>query len=82
MADTESARGTVVKPSPVAEPAATAALEPTQSAVDLVRVLDSYLADLQAGKAPNKASLLAAHPDLAGQLEQCLAGIEFNHRAG
>ncbi len=82
MANSESAQGTVVKRSSVAEPAVTAALEPTQSAVDLVRVLDGYMADLQAGRAPNKASLLAAHPDLASQLEQCLAGIEFIHRAG
>jgi hypothetical protein len=65
-----------------AEPAVTAPLEPSHSAVELVRVLDGYLADLQAGKGPNRAALLAAHPDLAGQLEQCLAGIEFIHRAG
>ncbi len=65
-----------------AEPAVTAPLDSSQAAVELVRVLDGYLADLQAGKAPNRAALLAAHPELAGQLEQCLAGIEFIHRAG
>ena len=64
------------------EPAVTAALEPTGSAVELVRVLDDYLADLQAGKAADRSTVLAAHPQLAGQLEQCLAGIEFIHRAG
>ena len=51
------------------------------SAAELVRVLDRYLADLQAGNAPDRARLLEAHPDLAGRLEQCLAGIEFVHRA-
>ena len=36
---------------------------------------------LQAGKAPDRRQLLAAHPELAAQLEACLAGIEFIHRA-
>jgi outer membrane protein assembly factor BamB/tRNA A-37 threonylcarbamoyl transferase component Bud32 len=48
----------------------------------LVRVLDQYLADLQAGLTPDRAQLLADHPEMASQLEQCLAGIEFIHRAG
>jgi serine/threonine protein kinase len=64
------------------EPSVTAALEQNVSAVELVRVLDDYLADLQAGKAADRSAVLAAHPQLAGQLEQCLAGIEFIHRAG
>ncbi len=51
-------------------------------AVELIRVLDDYLADLQAGKQADRTAVLAAHPQLAGQLEQCLAGIEFIHRAG
>src|SRR6267142_2293634 len=64
------------------EPAVTGPLEPSQSAAELVRVLDDYLAGLQAGKPADRGAVLAAHPDLAGQLEQCLAGIEFIHRAG
>src|SRR5262249_36055316 len=60
----------------------TGGFAPTDSAAVLVRVLDDYLADLQAGRAPDRAQLLAAHPDLAAQLERCLAGIEFVHRAG
>src|SRR5579871_3435465 len=52
-----------------------------ESASELVRVLDQFLTDLQAGRAPDREQLLAAHPDLAGQLEQCLAGIAFIHQA-
>jgi serine/threonine protein kinase len=62
-------------------PEPTGGFTPTDSAAMLVRVLDDYLADLQAGRAPDRAQLLAAHPDLASQLEQCLSGIEFVHRA-
>ena len=64
------------------ESAVTAAFEPSGSAAELVRVLDDYLADLQAGKPPDRTAVLAAHPQLAGQLDQCLAGLEFIHRAG
>jgi len=46
---------------------------------ELAGILDRYMADLQAGTAPDRRELLAAHPALAGQLEQCLAGIEFVH---
>ena len=53
---------------------------PPGSASALVQVLDRYLADLQAGRAPDRARLLADHPELAGQLESCLAGIDFIHR--
>jgi serine/threonine protein kinase len=60
---------------------ATGSYAPLGAASELLRVLDQYLADLQGGKAPDRAKLLAEHPDLAGQLEECLAGIEFVHRA-
>jgi hypothetical protein len=63
------------------ESGATGAYQPGEGGSELVRVLDQYLADLQAGRAPERAQLLAAHPDLAPQLEQCLAGIEFIHHA-
>ena len=39
----------------------------------LVQVLDEYLAAVQAGRAPSKAELLASHPDLADDLDPCLA---------
>ncbi len=48
---------------------------------ELVRILDQYLADLEAGRAPSREELLAEHPGLASQLEPCLSGIEFIHRA-
>jgi serine/threonine protein kinase/WD40 repeat protein len=43
----------------------------------LVQVLDSYLAALQAGNAPDKQELLARHPELADDLEACLASLAF-----
>ncbi len=54
---------------------------PTDSATAIVSILDRYLADLQAGRAPNRAQLLEEHLELAMELEACLAGIEFVHRA-
>ncbi len=50
-------------------------------AEQLVRVLDQYLADLKAGKQPSRDELLTAHPELASQLNACLAGLEFIHGA-
>ena len=58
------------------EASATGGFAPTDSAAMLVRVLDDYLAELQAGRDPDRAQLLAAHPDLAAQLEQRLHQIE------
>jgi serine/threonine protein kinase len=64
------------------EPAdATAAYRPDVAGEELVRVLDQYLADLERGQAPSREKLLAEHPSLASQLEPCLSGIEFIHRA-
>ena len=54
---------------------------PTESGAELASILDAYMADLQAGMSPDRAELLAAHPELAEQLEECLAGIEFVRRA-
>jgi hypothetical protein len=53
--------------------------EPDEQASRLIGVLDQYLADLKAGHAPDRAKLLADHPELAEQLEACLAGMEFIH---
>jgi len=57
-------------------------MPPSESAAELVRVLDGYMAALQAREAPDRARLLAEHPGIASQLEACLAGIDFIHRAG
>ena len=47
----------------------------------LVSILDEYLVDLKAGQAPSRQDLIARHPELAAQLEACLAGLEFIHGA-
>jgi serine/threonine protein kinase len=47
----------------------------------LTRILDDYLAALQRGDAPDRSALLAAHPDLADDLEICLASLEFIRHA-
>ena len=48
---------------------------------ELAAILDQYMADVQAGKAPDRRQLLEAHPALNPQLEACLAGIDFINRA-
>jgi tRNA A-37 threonylcarbamoyl transferase component Bud32 len=54
----------------------------TEGVSELVRILDHYLSERQAGRMPDRAALVAAHPTLAGQLEQALDGLEFIHQAG
>src|SRR5262245_19973082 len=54
---------------------------PSGRATAIVGILDRYLADLQAGEAPDRNHLLADHPELAAELGACLAGIDFVHRA-
>jgi serine/threonine protein kinase len=39
------------------------------------------MADFQAGRVPDREQLCAANPELAAQLEACLAGIDFIHQA-
>src|SRR3954453_4668534 len=63
------------------EPVLTAAFTSPDSTSALVRVLDEYVAALKAGQAPDRAAWLARHPDLAAQLDSCLAALEFIHRA-
>src|SRR5688500_12398957 len=50
------------------------------SGARLVRILDEYMAQLRLGVAPDRHKLLAEHPDLAAQLEPCLAGLDLLHR--
>ena len=69
------------QPNQAFAPDATAAFQPKDTASELVRVLDQYLSDLEAGRAPSREKLLAEHPALAAQLEPCLSGMEFIHRA-
>ena len=53
----------------------------TEDGGELARLVDGYLADLQQGKTPDRAALLAAHPLIADQLEACLASIDLVHGA-
>jgi tRNA A-37 threonylcarbamoyl transferase component Bud32 len=43
----------------------------------LAELLDGYMAEILAGREPDRRRLLAENPDLAAELEPCLAGIEF-----
>jgi serine/threonine protein kinase/outer membrane protein assembly factor BamB len=64
------------------EPEQAQSSAPVESGLsDLARLLDQCLAELQAGRKPDRAKLLAEHPSLAPQLEQALDGLEFIHRA-
>jgi serine/threonine protein kinase/Flp pilus assembly protein TadD len=47
----------------------------------LVQVLDAYLAALHEGTPADPAELLARYPDLADDLRECLASLEFIRRA-
>lgn len=51
------------------------------ASVELVRLLELYLAELEAGRAPDRDAFLAAHPSHAASLAEALAGLEFIHRA-
>ena len=44
---------------------------------ELVRVLDAYLADVEAGRAVDLEQLLAAHPAIAPRLRACLASLQM-----
>ncbi len=48
---------------------------------EVVRVLEHYLAELEAGRAPDRTTLLAEHPQIAAALAECLDGLDFLHRA-
>jgi tetratricopeptide (TPR) repeat protein len=48
----------------------------------VAEVLDSYLAGLKAGTAPKPETLLAEHPELAEDLQECLASLAFIRQAG
>ena len=51
------------------------------SEVRLVEVLDAYLAAAHEGTAPARDVLLAEYPELAEDLEACLASLEFIRQA-
>jgi WD40 repeat protein/serine/threonine protein kinase len=41
--------------------------------------LEEYRALLEAGAAPDRAAFLSRHPEIAGELAECLSGLEFVH---
>jgi predicted Ser/Thr protein kinase len=47
----------------------------------LASLLEAYMAEISAGRAPDRERLLAENPGLAAQLDACLAGIDFIHKA-
>jgi serine/threonine protein kinase len=47
----------------------------------LSKVLDEYLEQLRAGAAPEVEQWIARHPDLAGDLHECLACLDFIRQA-
>jgi serine/threonine protein kinase len=65
----------------VADPGDSKIVPPPDSAAELASILDRYMTALQAGRAPDRQELCADHPELAAQLDACLAGIEFIQRA-
>ncbi len=48
---------------------------------ELARVVETYLADLEAGKKPAVEELLARHPRIAERLSTCLANLQFVEQA-
>jgi serine/threonine protein kinase len=58
---------------------------PIESEIDdprVVRAAREYLAELEAGRVPDRKAILAAHPNLAHELNECFDGIELAHGAG
>ncbi len=47
----------------------------------LAEILDAYLAAQENGAAPDMDEFLACYPDLAGELQECLASLTFIRRA-
>jgi WD40 repeat protein len=56
-------------------------LAPSTSAESMTRALEEYLAAAEAGNAPPREEFLARHPDLAADLDACLAALRLLGRA-
>lgn len=47
----------------------------------VIAALEEYLAELEAGRKPDRQAFLARHGDVAGPLAECLNGLDLMHRA-
>ena len=59
-------------------------VDPASSLPDdprLVKAVESYLAELEAGRNPSRSQFLARYPDLKEPLAACLEGLELVHKA-
>ena len=54
---------------------------PEEPTTEVLRILESYVEELERGGRPNADDLLAQHPDLAEHLRGCLASLEFLYQA-
>lgn len=79
MSDSNASPASPTDP-PSSQLPATQAFAPDEVAARLATLLDQYLEQLQQGRPLDRRQFLDAHPELASQLEQCLAGIEFVHQ--
>jgi serine/threonine protein kinase len=60
-------------------------MTPNEDLADDPRVLQAardYLADLEAGRVPDRQTYLARYPELAEAMSECFEGIELAHAAG
>src|SRR5438552_536592 len=55
---------------------------PAQDDPRVMQAAREYLAELEAGRRPNRQAYLARYPDVAAELEECLEGIDLVHGAG
>jgi hypothetical protein len=62
---------------------AVAARPPSSAAEEsrVIRAVQDYLALMEAGHKPDRQEFLARYPEIAGLLAECLAGLEFVHKA-
>jgi WD40 repeat protein/serine/threonine protein kinase len=76
MNQTEDRPPSASIPAPDAPPSSLAAEESR-----VIRVVQDYLALMEAGHQPDRKEFLGRYPEIAGTLAECLAGLEFVHAA-
>src|SRR5439155_9473886 len=73
-----SRRGALMSQDSLSPPGGANRLTPEQSG-ELLEILERYLADLEAGRAPRPDELVAQYPDLAEPLRAYLDSLGFVH---